>query len=62
MSEKKRVGNAKAFVPGNPPRYVLLGPVVQDEEGRLAIKLESLPISGSWDGWVNLFMDEGKES
>lgn len=36
-------------------RYVTVGAVLEDDKGRMSLKIESLPVGGEWNGWVSFF-------
>lgn len=36
-------------------RYVNIGKAFTDDEGRISLKLETIPCSPDWNGWVSLF-------
>ena len=61
-SAPKRFGTVKAFIPGhlNPGgknRYVSVGSALRGSDGRLIIKLDAMPVSPGWEGWLNIFED-----
>lgn len=43
--------------------YVHVGRATTDDEGRIAVKLDTLPLTGAnWLGWLNLFpVDEDRK-
>ena len=41
-------------------RYQTVGAVLQKEDGSMALKLESLPLSADWNGWINFFEPKQK--
>lgn len=43
-----RQGNEKS-------RYVTVGAVFEDDKKRMSLKIEALPVGGSWNGWVSFF-------
>lgn len=46
-------------------RYVNCGSAFTDEQGRVSIKLDSVPCSPEWSGWVSLYEvrdKDGRES
>lgn len=60
----KLIGYAKAYMPnatGKESKYVAVGAVFTDDEGRIVIKIDALPRDMSaWGGWINVFPPEGK--
>lgn len=36
-------------------RYLTVGAVFEDDQNRMSIKIESIPVGGSWNGWVSFF-------
>jgi hypothetical protein len=36
-------------------RYVNVGIVFEDDQGRLALKMDSVPVSPEWSGWISFF-------
>lgn len=36
-------------------RYVTCGSAFTDEQGRLSIKLDAVPVTPEWSGWLSLF-------
>lgn len=53
------LGDACAFIPGSngaKNRYMKIGVAMKDHQGRMSLKLDTLPLSGSsWEGWINIF-------
>lgn len=37
------------------PNYVNCGVVLEKDNGKLSMKLETLPLGNQWDGWLQLF-------
>lgn len=43
-------------------RYVNVGTLFQYDDGGMALKLESVPVGGEWNGFVSFFdLDDKKE-
>lgn len=42
-------------------RYANLGSAFTDEEGRVSIKLDTVPCSPDWNGWLTLFPIKKRE-
>jgi len=42
-------------------RYLNVGTVFENEEGRLSMKLEALPIGTEWTGWVSFYEPKGND-
>jgi len=63
--EKTFIGAACAHVPqpnGAKTKYPRIGSVFQDSEGRISIKIDSIPIASSdWSGWINVFPPKDDE-
>lgn len=36
-------------------RYVTIGKCFTDDQGRQSIKLDSVPVSPEWSGWISLY-------
>jgi len=36
-------------------RYVTIGAVFEGDDGRLSMKLESVPVGPTWSGWVSFY-------
>ena len=52
---KDRDGNEKK-------RYLTCGVVLTDDEGRMSIKQDCIPVSPEWSGWYSLYpADKGGE-
>jgi single-stranded DNA-binding protein len=45
---KDRQGNEKK-------RYVNVGSVFQDDQGRMSLKLEAMPVGPEWSGWLAFY-------
>jgi single-stranded DNA-binding protein len=43
-------------------RRVNVGCIMQDDEGRLSVKLETVPVSPNWSGWLNAFPADQKRA
>lgn len=43
-------------------RYVIIGAAFTREDGSMAIKLESIPVGGDWNGWLNLYVPKPKDA
>lgn len=42
--------------------YQRVGTFFKRDDGTFTVKLDSIPISASWDGWINLYdMDDDKK-
>lgn len=57
-SEKKLYGDVCAYVPqpgGAKPRYPRVGTAFLDDRGQISVKLDTIPIPGTWSGWLNIF-------
>jgi len=52
-------GNVSAHIPTNGTKdshYIRVGAAFTDDEGRIVIKIDSLPLPNSnWQGWLNIF-------
>jgi len=42
-------------------RYVNVGSAFTDEQGRISIKLETVPVTPDWSGWLSLYPVKDKE-
>jgi hypothetical protein len=36
-------------------RYLTVGAVFEDDEGRLSLKLDGIPVSPDWSGWISFY-------
>ena len=52
---KDRDGNEKK-------RYVNCGSAFLDDSGRMSIKLETIPVSPEWSGWISLYAVEKRDA
>ncbi len=41
-------------------RYVNVGSAFTNDEGQISIKLESVPVSPEWSGWLSLYVPKEK--
>jgi hypothetical protein len=41
-------------------RYVTVGAVFEDDQKRMSLKIESLPVGGTWNGWISFFTPKEK--
>jgi len=58
MPQLTHWGTARAPVREHdrPQRWVTIGSVYEDEQGRLCIKVDTLPRDpSSWTGWINVY-------
>jgi len=42
-------------------RYINIGSAFTDDQGRISIKLDAVPVSPEWSGWVSLYALKDKE-
>jgi hypothetical protein len=42
-------------------RYVTCGKAFTDDQGRISLKMESMPVGPGWSGWLSLYPIERKE-
>lgn len=63
-SPKKLFGDVCAYIParsgGEKARYPRVGTAFQDDRGQISVKLDTLPIPGEWNGWLNIFPPRGQ--
>jgi hypothetical protein len=43
-------------------RYINIGSVFIDDEGRQSLKLDSVPVTPEWSGWVSFYEPKERES
>lgn len=43
-------------------RYINIGTVFENDEGHLSLKLDSVPVSPEWSGWVSFFEPKAREA
>lgn len=36
-------------------RYMTIGVVMEADDGRLSLKMEALPVTPAWSGWISFF-------
>ena len=51
---KDRSGNEKK-------RYVNIGSVFTDDDGRQSLKLDSVPVGPEWSGWISFYEPKERE-
>lgn len=39
-------------------RWVTIGALFKNDEGKTSMKIDSMPVGGTWDGWVQMFNPE----
>jgi len=64
MSAKTYIGIACAHMPqpdGAKAKYPRIGSAFEDTEGRISIKIDTLPVGTNWSGWVNVFPPKDDE-
>jgi hypothetical protein len=63
---KTLLGYVSAYIPKTPTmkaQYNKVGVAFTDDDGRISIKLDSIPIAGGgWAGWLNIFPPNEKDS
>ena len=42
-------------------RYLKVGAAFTDDQGRISIKLEAVPVTPEWSGWLSLYPPKDKE-
>lgn len=43
-------------------RYLTVGTAFTDDQGRISLKLEAMPVTPEWSGWLSLYpLDEDRE-
>jgi hypothetical protein len=52
---KDRNGNEKK-------RYVNVGSVFTDDDGRQSLKLDSVPVGPEWSGWISFYEPKEREN
>jgi hypothetical protein len=52
---KDREGNEKK-------RYINIGSVFTDDEGRQSLKLDSVPVTPEWSGWVSFYEPKERQA
>ena len=43
-------------------RYMTCGAVFEDDNGRLALKLDGVPCSPDWSGWISFYEPKDQQS
>lgn len=43
-------------------RYVTVGSVFEDEQGRLSLKMDAVPVGGEWSGWISFYEPKAKDA
>ena len=39
-------------------RWVTIGAVFKNDQGKTSMKIDAMPVGGEWDGWVQMFEPE----
>jgi len=56
---KVLIGDACAYI--GPKKYQKIGVAFRDEQGRICVKIDVLPLPNSgWEGWINVFEKKDK--
>lgn len=42
-------------------RYLNVGTVFEDDEGRMSMKLDAVPASPEWSGWISFFVPKERD-
>lgn len=42
-------------------RFANCGSVFTDDQGRMSLKIDSIPVTPEWSGWLSLYPVEGRE-
>lgn len=43
-------------------RYVTVGAVFQDDQGRMSLKLDAVPCSPDWSGWISFYEPQQRDT
>lgn len=43
-------------------RYTNVGAAFEDDQGRLSIKLETIPVGPEWSGWISLYPPKERDA
>jgi len=43
-------------------RFVNVGAAFEDDQGRLSIKLETIPVGPHWSGWISFFPPKERDA
>ena len=44
-------------------RYVTVGKAFMREDNSVTLKIDSMPVGGEWNGWLNLYdLDDGQQA
>jgi hypothetical protein len=49
------VGKYKNHAGEEKKRYMTVGAVFEDEAGRMSLKLDGIPVSPEWSGWISFY-------
>ena len=41
-------------------RYAKCGVMFEDDQGRLSMKVDTMPVTPDWSGWLSVFFDDNK--
>ena len=41
-------------------RYMTIGTVFENEKGQLSMKLDGIPVTPDWSGWISFFEPKGR--
>lgn len=56
------VGTYKTNQGEEKKRYLKVGSLFQDEQGRLSLKLDAVPVAKEWSGWISFYeADRGNQ-
>ena len=42
-------------------RYITVGTVFENDDGRLSLKLDAVPVGQEWSGWISFFEPKERE-
>jgi len=43
-------------------RWVTIGALFKNDQGKTSMKIDAMPVGGEWDGWVQMFTPEEPKS
>lgn len=55
------VGSYKTSSGEEKKRYVHCGSAFTNDEGQISIKLDSVPVSPEWSGWLSLYVPKPRD-
>lgn len=55
------VGKYKDCDGNEKKRYLTVGAVFEDDQGRMSLKIEAVPVGAEWNGWISFYAPQQRE-